>query len=55
MTVIELWIGSYSNAGVKIKTDWLKRDLLWFQEKYPEKNYQLVRSSGKWFIAEGDQ
>ena len=55
MTVIQLWIDGYSNAGCKIKTDWLKRDLVKFQEKYPEKNYQLVRSDGKWFIAEEEK
>ena len=52
MTVIHLWIDGYSNAGTKIKTSAIKNALVKFQEKYPEKNYQLVRRGGNWFIAE---
>jgi hypothetical protein len=55
MTVIQLWIDGYSNAGSKIKTAGLKNQLVQFQKQYPEKNYQLVRRGGKWFIAEEEK
>jgi len=43
MEGFELWIDGYSNCGVKIKTDWLKADLVKFQTKYPERGYELQR------------
>lgn len=55
MTVIAAWIDGYSNAGVKIKTQAIKNELASLQKRYPEKNYQLIRRGGKWFLAEGEK
>jgi len=52
MTIV-FWIDGYSNAGSKIKTASLKNQLALLQERYPEKNYYLVRTNRRWFIAEG--
>lgn len=49
---IDLWIDHYSNCGTKIKTASIKAELKKLQEKYPEKNYELIRTKRLWFIAE---
>ena len=54
MVVIQFWIDGYSNSGTRIKTAAIKSALQQFQQKYPERNYQLVTREGKWFIAEGE-
>jgi hypothetical protein len=55
MTVIAAWIDGYSNAGYKIKTESIKNELASLQKRYPEKNYELLRRGGKWFIVEGEK
>jgi hypothetical protein len=46
----ELWIDGYSNCGTRIKTAAIKSALQQFQQKYPERNYELQKSGGFWFI-----
>lgn len=52
---MNLWIDGYSNSGTKIKTAAIKAALKQFQEKYPERNYQLSQREGLWFIEEANQ
>jgi hypothetical protein len=47
---MEFWIDGYSNSGTRIKTAAIKLALQQFQEKYPEKNYELLQREGLWFI-----
>jgi chromosome segregation and condensation protein ScpB len=51
---IDLWIDDYSNCGTKIKTSAIKAHLKKLQEKYPERNYELIRTKRIWFIVEGE-
>lgn len=53
MEGIELWIDGYSNCGVKIRTNALKASLIEFQNKYPERRYELKRVKGLWYISQG--
>ena len=55
MTIIAAWIDGISNPGSKIKTQGLKSCLAELQKKYPERNYELLRRGGKWFIVEGEK
>ena len=52
---INLWIDDYSNCGTKIKTSAIKAELKKLQEKYPERNYELIRTKRIWFIVEGEE
>lgn len=49
---IELWINGYSNAGTKIRTQEIKKELARLQAQEPEKGYELVRTNRLWYIAE---
>jgi hypothetical protein len=49
---IEAWIDGCSNPGSKIRTEGVKSLLAQLQKRYPQRNYQLVRSRGLWYIAE---
>ena len=48
--MITAWIDGYSNCGTKIKTESIKVALARFQALYPERQYQLTRQGGLWFI-----
>ena len=48
--MFELWIDGYSNCGTRIKTAAIKSELQQLQQKYPERNYELQKSGGFWFI-----
>lgn len=52
---IQFWIDGYANSGYKIKAAQLVYRLSQFQKQYPNRNYQLVRRDGKWFIAEEEK
>ena len=51
--MIELWIDGCSNPGSKIKTQGLKSLLAGLQKRFPEREYELARRDGLWFISRG--
>lgn len=52
---IERWIDGYSNCGTKVKTAAIKQELASLQARHPEKNYELTRENGLWYISENEE